>query len=220
MDVEIQRRAKALHDGDRSAATVGDAGPPGPAPQEPEHRAQENGHDGPAEVMVPGQEVADTERQAQHPLPYGDGWKDVVHHVRRVLGHPSCAAARTEAPPFAREGDQPVGAACGAPKPRKPACQPAAAQIRPKLLVNESRQAFPISDAGRLSAKRLEMIPNHPIQHALLGTPRPVAVRRAGHAAHGAGPVPRDRCPFPPAIGQLAHLRRCAWQIPHKFGDL
>lgn len=40
-----------------------------------------------AQVVAPGQQVAQPMRQREYPLPDGDIWEDVVDEVRRPFGH-------------------------------------------------------------------------------------------------------------------------------------
>ena len=71
-----------------------------------------------------------------------------------------------------RERHEAVEAAGLAMKPRKPARQPAAAEELAELLLDEPRQAFAAAQPSGFRAERLEVIADHLVQHALLGTAR------------------------------------------------
>ena len=58
------------------------------------------------------------------------------------------------------------------PKPGEAAGQAAAAEEVAELLLDESRQPFPVAQTGGLRAERLEVIADHLVQHALRGIPR------------------------------------------------
>ena len=119
VDVEIQRAApgsplrrlcavgwKSLDDRDRAAAAVRHAVSARAAAQETEHRSEIHGHDRPTEVVIPGEEIPNPMRQAQHPLPHGHVGKDVIDQVGSAFGHPAPTAARTESAPASRSGWQ------------------------------------------------------------------------------------------------------------------
>ena len=80
MNIQVEGAAKPLHDDHRPAAPVPHPGVARPAPQEAEDRAQGPPHHGAAQGVVPRQPVAQTRREAQHPLTHG--------HVRKHVAHP------------------------------------------------------------------------------------------------------------------------------------
>ena len=59
------RPTKALEDGHRAAATVRNAGLSGRVPQKADHRAQVHSYDRTAQVVIPGEPVAQAMRQTQ-----------------------------------------------------------------------------------------------------------------------------------------------------------
>jgi hypothetical protein len=107
VDVQVQRIAEALHEGDGAALEAPAAidAEPGPPPQRGkdaaeealEHLARERG---------PGEAIAQGKGQGEHPLPDGYPRHDAVHQVRRGVGHAASPARGTEAAPFARERHQ------------------------------------------------------------------------------------------------------------------
>ena len=104
MDVEVERPAEALDHGHRTPAAILHAAIARAGPQHAEHRAEEHGHDRPAEIVVPREHMAEAVRQAQHPLPHGHVREHVIDQVRSPLGHPAAAATRTEARPLHENG--------------------------------------------------------------------------------------------------------------------
>jgi hypothetical protein len=114
----------------------------------------------------------------------------VVHQVRGEFRHPTPTAAGTERSPLAREGHQAIQAAPRTPKPRKAASQPPAAEEVAELLLDEPRQPFSIAQTRGLRAKGLEMVADHLVQHALLGSSWLVLRRRGTHAVTGAQGMP------------------------------
>lgn len=166
---------------DGAPATIGHIVQARAAPQPAAHRAQEHRDDGATEVVIPGEPIPQAVGQAQHPLPHSHIGKDVIDQVRGALGHPPPTAARTERPAFARKRDQAIEAARRAAKPREATGQPAAAEIVPKLVFDEPRQALPVAEAGGLRAEGLDVFVHNPVEHALGGMPRLVARGRQGH---------------------------------------
>ena len=81
-------------------------------------------------------------RQGEGPLPHRDIGEHVVHEMRRPLSHPPPTAARTEAAPLARIGDEALSAAVSAAEPREASSQEAAAQERPEFVLNEPGKAI------------------------------------------------------------------------------
>ena len=175
MYVQIQRAAKTLNNGHRAAAPVHDPGRPRLAPQEAEHRARERPHHRAAQVVIPGQPVAQAMRQAQDPLAHGHRWEHTVDQVRGALGHAPSATARAIPAATTRKLDEPIQVAPGTTKPREAAGQPAAAEKGAELLLDEPRQPFAIAQVGGLCAKRLEVLADHLVQHTLRGVPRLIA---------------------------------------------
>ncbi len=120
--------------------------------------------------MIVGEAVAQPMGDRQHPVAHGHvGRDDVLHQVRRPLGHPPPAAARTEAAALARERHEPPKRAVATAYPGEPVRQDPAAQELPELGGNERRQATPV---GALRDRREEvgqMPANHPVETPLVG---------------------------------------------------
>ena len=79
VDVRVERAPESLHDGDRAAPPVGDPRVPRLAPQKTEDRSQGAPHDGAAEIVIPGQPIAEAVGQTQHPLPHRHPREHVVN---------------------------------------------------------------------------------------------------------------------------------------------
>ena len=186
--VEIHRPAKTLHAGHRAAAAVDDAGLAGDMAQEAEDRAHVHPHHRAAQVVIPGQHVAQARRQAQDPLPHGHRREHVVHQVRGALRHAAPATARTKAAPLAGKRHQPIESASVTAKARKPAGEIAAPQKIPELLFDESWQALAVSERRRLGAERLDVFEHDLMEHALRRTSRLVTCRRLRHSTAVGGP--------------------------------
>jgi hypothetical protein len=103
-----RRACSAASSGSPPHKHAGGSAPlPRPAAQEAEHRAHEDGGNGPAQDVVPVQQVTNAVRQAEHPLTNRNRREHVIDQVRGTLRHPTSTAARAEAPAFAREGHEP-----------------------------------------------------------------------------------------------------------------
>ena len=146
-----------LHDCDGAAAHITETALPGTGAQMAEHLAQQHPHDHLAQVVAPSEQVADPMRQREHPLPYRDIRDDVIHQMRRTLGHSASATARTEPSTLARERDQALGLTANAPEPREPSGEPPTGQECLKLLFDESRHAFAVAQVRRLGEERLQV---------------------------------------------------------------
>ena len=81
-------------------------------------------------------------RDREHPLSDGHvGWQHMIHEVRRAFGHPPSAATRTDRPPLAREGHEPLERALPAPDAREAMGQHPAAKELPELVDDEAGKA-------------------------------------------------------------------------------
>lgn len=109
------------------------------------------------------------------------GGKHVIDQMSGTLGHPAATTARTKTTTLAREGHQSIEPASVAMKPRESRRQAAASEKVPKFLIDEPRQAFPVSKGRRLGAERLEVLEDDAVEHALRGTARLVRRRWRGH---------------------------------------
>ena len=114
----------------------------------------------------------------------------MVDQMRSAFRHAAPATARTDRAALTRKRQQAIEAARRTPKPREAACQTAAAQEVAEFLLDESRQPFPVTQTGRLRAKRLEVIADHLEQHAVHGSARPVGFRRRRHVEPSAEAMP------------------------------
>ena len=154
--------------------------------------------------MVPGQPIAQPERQREHPLPDRHVGQDGIHEVSGALDHTAPAAAGTEPSPLARERHQPLRAAAATPEAGEAAGEPAAPQEVAELILDESREPLAGSQAPGIGTEGLPMFLNDPVQQAFARTTR-FAGRRAGHAAlHG-----ERRASFrAPRLGQSGAVAR------------
>ena len=170
--VQIQGRAEALDDGHRTAATIHHTSPMGLATQPAEHGPQLDRDHGPAERVVPRQQVTKTRRQGQHPLANGYVWKHVIDQVRGPIRHASPPTTRAEPAALAGERDQPIEMAIRASESREPSRQAPARQEVAKLLLDEARQTLAVPQVRRLCPERLEVVAHQLVQGALLGSTR------------------------------------------------
>jgi hypothetical protein len=116
----------------------------------------------------------------------------MVDEVCGTFGHPSASTARTEPATFARERDEPIAPAGGAPEPREAAGEPAASEKRPELFLDEPWQPLALAQRRRLHAKCLEMIADDLIEDALTGAAWFVLGGPAGHVLAGSPLVPHQ----------------------------
>jgi len=82
----------------------------------------------------------------------------MIDQVRGPFGHPPAAAAWTESAPLARERHQSIQPASVTMKATEPGRQTAAAQEIAKLLLDEPRQPFALSQRRSLAAEGLEVL--------------------------------------------------------------
>ena len=170
--------AKSLDDGHRAAATVHDAGLSGHVAQEPEDRTHVHPNDSAAQVVIPGQLVAQTRRHTQDPLPHGHRGEHTVDQVRGAFRHAAPATARTDRAALTRKRQETIETAPRASKPGETARQIATPQKVAELLLDKSGQPFAVPQTRRLSAERLEVIADHLEQHAVRRIARPVRLGR------------------------------------------
>src|SRR4029453_18420083 len=77
--------------------------------------------------------------------------------MRRLFGHAAAAAARAEAPPFAREGHQALEARGGGAHAREAAGERAAAEEVAELALDEARHAGAVGGGGHLCEEVFEV---------------------------------------------------------------
>ena len=99
MDVQVEPAAEALDHGEGARVAIAYTVLPDLAAVEFQKGPDEDAEDGAAEVVVPGEPVAQAVGEAQHPLADRDVRQHAVHEARGALGHASAAAARAEAAP-------------------------------------------------------------------------------------------------------------------------
>jgi hypothetical protein len=93
----------------------------------------------------------------------------MVDQMRGALRHSAAAATGAQGAAFARKRDQPVQAAVATAESGESAGEPATPQEVPEGKLDEARQAFPVTQAGRLRAKGLEVVAYDLVQRALRG---------------------------------------------------
>ena len=87
--------AKSLHDDDGPASRVHEVGRTGLVTQKLQDRPHRHCGHRAAEIMVPGELVAQAIRQRQHPLPHRHVGEHMFDQVRGALGHPASTTAPT-----------------------------------------------------------------------------------------------------------------------------
>jgi hypothetical protein len=127
--------------------------------------------------------------------------------------HATAAAARTEAPPLARERHEPLLPTPHAPEPRESGCEAATGQEVLKRALNKPGQSLPIAVLRRLRAKRLVVLAHDLMERVLLGPTRAIAeggghgtaIRRKARALCAEG--------FPSA-NRITILDHCSFCVP------
>jgi hypothetical protein len=111
----------------------------------------------------------------------------VIDEMRRRLGHASTVTGGADAASLAREGNEKVVTAGTAPRPGKPEAEDAAAEVRPKLLLDMHRHGM-VTEAP-LGEPGLEVPGGDRVEGSSLGAAAGVllglAERRAGLCPHG-----------------------------------
>ena len=200
MDVQFQPAPEALHDGDRAALAVRDAGAPAAPPIPPEHRANEHAEHGAAERVVERQAVAQPVRHGEHPLAHRDERQHGLDEVRRLLGHAPAATARADGARLTRERNEALEPARVAPHAGEASVERAAAEEVAELALDEARHARAVAGGGRLREKALEVCAHDPVEHRRRR--RPWLVDPREHA--GAQPMPCRRLEGRGASGSRA----------------
>lgn len=135
-----------------------------PRAQMPFDRSVQDARHPSAQVMTPRQQVAQSMRQGQHPLPHRNIGKDVVDEMCGAFRHAPPAATRTEAASFLRERHKPLGRTVRAPKPREAPGQEAAAQEPAELGFDEAGKVQAIALSRGLGEEALDVHPDDRIQ--------------------------------------------------------
>ena len=128
VEVQVQRAAEALDQAHRAALRAGaaDARLIGqPVPDHALHDGQYRADD----LWLAGEQPAQGERNAQHPLAHRARAEHVVRQMPRRLGHAARTAARAEPALLARERHQSLGMTLLAHHAQEPVFEYAAAQV-------------------------------------------------------------------------------------------
>jgi hypothetical protein len=192
VQIEVERAPEALDHDDASGEAVADARAARAVPQPAKHRLREHGGHRATESVVPGEQVAEPVRQAQHPLAHRHVGQNLIDQVRGALRHAATATAWTQRAALAGEGDQPIEPTRATPKPREAARQPPALEKVPERSLDKRRQALAVAKLGGLRPKRLEMVANDLVQNRGFRGPWLVL---GGGQRHGRR-YPQGRCQF------------------------
>jgi hypothetical protein len=195
MDVEIQCPSEALDDHYAPTATIGDAVAARAAPEEAEHRAYGDAADRAAQVVFPREQEPQAMRQTEDPLTDWYVGEHTIDQVRCPLRHAPAATPWTEPAALAREGDQPIPAAGGAPKAGKAAGQTSAPQEVTELLFDQAPRPVAVPQRRGLGAEG-EMVPDDPVQDGGCGIVGLVAGRWLCHAPCRGAPRASSRNPW------------------------
>jgi hypothetical protein len=155
------------------------------------------GH-GPTQLVIPGEQVPQPLRRPQHPLS--------KRYARKHLST-RCATARLRRPPapraeaatFAREGDETILSACGAPNAGEATGQPSTAQEVAELLLDKSRKPLAVSQWRGVRTEGLEMVPYDPVQDDRYRIARFVCARWTAPRTAHRRPTCQHREPVNPA---------------------
>ncbi len=218
MDVEVQGTAEALDDGHDAALPVPRTPAVGAPAMERQERSDVDAEHGAGELVVPREEIAEAERQGEHPLPYRHTREHGVDEVRRLRGHPPPAAARAEPAALARERDEPLERAVATPDAREAARQDAAGEELAQLALDEVGEASAVVAKGRLAQELLEVIADDPMQELRLSHARLIAVGRHGRRKkHGMPGLMSRQSAGLPHPAQRIVKRRAADRMWHRL---
>jgi hypothetical protein len=171
MNVQVQRSTEALNNHYGAAATIVDAVTTRAAPEEPEYRADGRAADRAAQVVIPRQQVPQPMRQAENPLADWHVRKHMIDQMCRPLGHPPAAAPWAEPAALAREGDQSIQPAGGAPKAGEAGGETTAPQEVTKLLLDKLRKPVAIPQRRGLGAEVSKWSRTIPNRTVVVGSP-------------------------------------------------
>jgi len=175
VNIELEPAAEPLNHGHGAAPPVAHTAAAGPAAIEAQDGADVDSEHRAAELVVPGEEVAQAVGQGQHPLAHGDMREHGVHEVCGQLRHAPPATARTEAPSLAGERHESLEGAAFAPDACEAPAENATRQELTKFALDELRQATAVAARGDLGAKGLEMFADDPMEDGALHGPGLVA---------------------------------------------
>ena len=167
VQVQVQRRAEALEEGDRAALLRAHAPVPANAPpQLGEQRAQEGAEHFARELAIVGAAVAKRVRKREHPLPDRHRGEHAEDEMRRGVRHAAAAAGGAEAAALARERHEAIVAALVAAQAQEAVGEDAAAQEGAELLLDEVRRwTLPRS---RAREEGLELLADDAMQKRVL----------------------------------------------------
>ncbi len=190
VEVQIQRVAEALHEGDGAALAARE--PPllsRSAPERGEDRAHEDGEDQARKARVVGEAVAERKGQREHPLAHGHLGQHAVDEMGGRVGHAPAATGGAEAAPLAGKSDEAIVAAGLAAHAHEAVGEDSALEIAAELALDEARHgALALPRAGE---EGFELLAHHRVEDRLLGMAGNVGRRAArerggGSASRGA----------------------------------
>jgi hypothetical protein len=174
VDVEVQRTAEALDQGDRAGpgrlvamARFLDQMRGNDAVNDAQHLT----HDlGPA-----GEQEAQGIRETEHPMAHGLFGQDVIDQQGRTFGHAPCPAAGTEAPSFTAKSDQVLGVAGVAAQTQEAMFETAAFEVILELPPDIRRQLPAL--LRQMGSECRVILVDDPIEKGVLGTMALVTTR-------------------------------------------
>ena len=210
----IERRAKAVDEGDRAETSQGSRASTVRA-QALLHHAQKQAQGPALEIGVAVQDVARALGYCQNPLlPHRQRWQDVISQMRCRRHHAPGVARGAHAAPFARERDQEIVPALPAPGPGKTAGEDAAVEVAAKLTFHIFRhRPLVIVNVAAVGEPGLEVLLDAAVEHALARMARPIP-RSCAVPGPALDPHPCPRCPVVRRWGSGWAARRAGRHWP------
>jgi hypothetical protein len=109
-------------------------------------------------------------------------WQHLVDERGGAFGHPSASTARAEAASLAREGQEALERAVGAPQPGESMGEDSAGEELAELLLDEAGQAMSVAPVGGFPQEGLQMFADDGVEDRVLGVAGLIRAVRMGHA--------------------------------------
>jgi hypothetical protein len=185
VDVEVDARAKPLHEGEGARRCRGEPVAPGPRAVAREDGLDEDAGERREDVGAKGGDSAQLEGQREDPPAHRDSGQDAIDKVRGSVHHPPASAAGTHASVLAREGYEQIVSACVPVCAHEAVREYAAAQVRAEFLLDVARHGCLVRLTG-VGEECLEVRSHHVVEDGLGRATGPVG---GGENGHGRGPL-------------------------------
>ncbi|MFT3771733.1 MAG: hypothetical protein QM820_40510 [Minicystis sp.] len=215
MKVQVEAATEPLKVVDRGVLAARDVGGPALLPGD---SFDEDAAERTRDVGAEGSELAELERQREHPLAHRDRGEDAIDEVRGGVRHAASSAARADASALATEGDEEIPATVVAVESQEAVSEDAAREVVEERLLDVARQSARVVLPGVIE-EGLEMIAHDRVEDGVGRAARDVGrgggsgARSASDGRYGSGAREHGAARFAISVPIAGPTISTAWPV-------